>query len=318
MNIDRRHFFKSALSGAALVTGSSLLASCNNQQAQQQVAAPQDNQPKGIAYSSAAALNLSLQEGVAPGESLNEKLDFMEKLGIVGLEPGGGELAKRVDEFKQALNGRNIKISAICAGFKGFILSTQPEVRKQCMDTMKEIIAAAGELGSTGVIIVPAFNGQKPVMPHDQATRDFLCEQFNEMGTFAAQHGTSVIFEPLNRKECFYLRQVADAASLCRDINNPGVRCMGDFWHMTWEETSDMGAFISAGEYLQHVHVASRKRRSMPGEDGEADNYVNGFKGLKAIGYNKYVSFECGCQGPDRAAAVTTAVELLRKQWEEA
>ena len=108
------------------------------------------------------------------------------------------------------------------------------------MDTMKEIIAAAGELGSTGVIIVPAFNGQVPALPHTMETRDFLCEQFNEMGTFAAQHGTSVIFEPLNRKECFYLRQVADAASLCRDINNPGVRCMGDFWHMTWEETSDM------------------------------------------------------------------------------
>ena len=37
-----------------------------------------------------------------------------------------------------------------------------------------------------------------------------------------------------------------------------------------------MGAFISGGEYLQHVHVASRKRRSMPGEDGDADNYING------------------------------------------
>lgn len=77
------------------------------------------------------------------------------------------------------------------------------------------------------------------------------------MGNFAKEHGTTVIFEPLNRKEAFYLRQVADAASICRDINNPGVRCMGDFWHMTWEETSDMGAFLSAGEYLQHVHVAS-------------------------------------------------------------
>ena len=93
---------------------------------------------------------------------------------------------------------------------------------------------------------------------------------------------------------------------------------MGDFWHMTWEETSDMGAFISAGEYLQHVHVTSRKRRSMPGEDGDADNYVNGFKGLKAIGYNKYVSFECGCQSEDRAATVINALNLLRKQWEEA
>ena len=100
-------------------------------------------------------------------------------------------------------------------------------------------------------------------------------------------------------------------------VNNPGVRCMGDFWHMTWEETSDMGAFLSAGEYLQHVHVASRKRRSMPGEDGEADNYVNGFKGLKMLDYDKYVSFECGCQG-DRNVLVPAAVELLRKQWEEA
>ncbi len=58
----------------------------------------------------------------------------------------------------------------------------------------------------------------------------------------------------------------------------------GDFWHMTWEENSDKGAFISAGEHLQHVHVASRKRRSMPGEDGEADNYVDGFNGLRCWG----------------------------------
>ena len=318
MTINRRNFLKATLSGAAMAVGSTAIASCTGKPAETSAEATAQAKASGIEYNSAAQLNLSLQEGVAPGESLNEKLDFMERNGVVGLEPGGGNLAARVDEFKQALNGRNIKISAICAGFKGFILSTDPAIRKQCMDTMKEIIAAAGELGSTGVIIVPAFNNQVPVMPHTMETRDFLCEQFNEMGNFAKEHGTTVIFEPLNRKECFYLRQVADAASICRDINNPGVRCMGDFWHMTWEETSDMGAFISAGEYLQHVHVASRKRRSMPGEDGDADNYVNGFKGLKAIGYNKFVSFECGCQSEDRAAAVVNALNLLRKQWEEA
>lgn len=81
----------------------------------------------------------------------------MEKLGVVGFEPGGRGLKDRVKEIKEALNGRNIKVSAICAGFQGFILSTDPAIRKQCMDTMKEIIAPAGELGSTGVIIVPAF-----------------------------------------------------------------------------------------------------------------------------------------------------------------
>jgi sugar phosphate isomerase/epimerase len=137
------------------------------------------------------------------------------------------------------------------------------------------------------------------------------------MGNYAAQHGTTVIFEPLNRKEAFYMRQVADAASICRDINNPGVRCMGDFWHMTWEETSDMGAFLSAGTYLQHVHIASRKTRNVPGEDNEADNYVDGFKGLKMLGYNNYVSFECGCRG-NRETALPNAIKLLREQWNEA
>lgn len=306
MTFNRRNFLKASLAGSAIAAVSAGVQSA--------YASPA---PVIAETSAKPLLKLSFQEGIAPGKSLNEKFDYMEKLGVVGFEPGGGGLAGRVNEIQQALRGRNIKVSAICAGFKGFILAEKPEVRKQCMDTMKEIIAAAGELGSVGVIIVPAFNGQKPVLPHTMETRNFLCEQFKEMGEYAAQHGTSVIFEPLNRKECFYLRQVADAASLCRNIDCAGVRCMGDFWHMTWEETSDMGAFISGGKYLQHVHVASRKRRSMPGEDGDADIYIDGFKGLKMIGYDKYVSFECGCQG-DRNVAVPAAVKLLKEQWKKA
>lgn len=314
MTLNRRNFIRTTLSGAAVAVGGTAFAAYGAK------AVSDDTCPVAkttCCANSKAELKLSFQEGTAPGANLNEKFDYMEKMGIVGFEPGGRGLKDRVKEMKDALSGRNIKVSAICAGFKGFILSTDPAIRKECMDSMKEIMAAAGELGSTGVIIVPAFNGQVPVMPHNHETRAFLCEQFNEMGNFAKEHGTTVIFEPLNRKECFYMRQVADAASICRDINNPGVRCMGDFWHMTWEEASDMGAFITGGDYLQHVHVASRKRRSMPGEDGEADNYVDGFKGLKMIGYDKYVSFECGCQG-DRNVVLPAAVELLRKQWKEA
>ena len=59
--------------------------------------------------------------------------------------------------------------------------------------------------------------------------------------------GSRVLLEPLNRGEAFFLRQVADAASICRDINSPGVQMMGDFYHMYIEETSDLGAFLSAG-----------------------------------------------------------------------
>lgn len=262
-------------------------------------------------------LKLSFQEGTPPGDSLNEKLDYMERLGIAGYEPGGGGLAGRVTEIRQALQGRSIRVSAVCAGFRGFILSSDKAVRSEFFTSMQEIIAAAGELESVGVVMVPAFSSQTPVLPHTQETRDFLCEQLNALASYAAEHGTTVILEPLNRKEAFYLRMVADAASICRDVNSPGLRCMGDLWHMVWEETSDAGALLSGGEYLQHIHIASRKHRIMPGEDGEADSYVNAFSALKQLRYGGYVSYECGCRG-DRNAVLPESVKLLREQWERA
>jgi len=262
----------------------------------------------------AARLRLSCQEGVAPGKTLAEKLDFLEGLGVEGLEPGGSGLARRVEEFQKTLQGRKIRISAVCAGFKGVIISEKESVRKEALDSMKEILTAAGALGSTGMIMVPAFNDQTKL--GHQESRELLLKLLPGLGDYARQAGTRVLLEPLNRRECYFLRQVADAAAICRDVNNPGIGLMGDFWHMTWEETSDMGAFISGGPYLHHVHMASRKERKMPGED-QGDNYVEGFRGLKAIGYQDYVSFECGCKGDSRKA-LPAAVKLLREQWNQA
>jgi sugar phosphate isomerase/epimerase len=296
--MNRRDFLKSNVLGAA---GVALAAS--------PLAAMTSCSPK----KEDVELKLSFQEKTAPGESLNERFDYMENLGIVGFEPGGRNLAARVNEFQQALRGRNIKVSAICAGFEGFILAEDPAVKAQFDSTMRDIIAAAGELGSTGVIMVPAFNRQTPVKPHTLETREYLCEQMHELGEYALKHNTTVILEPLNRREAHYLRLVSDAAAICRDSKSAGVMCMGDFWHMQ-EENSDYAAFISAGQYLQHVHVASRGNRKMPGEDGELDNYIDGMRALKEMKYDKYISFECGTNG-DRNVTVPAAVELLRAQW---
>ena len=299
--MNRRKFLTSSICGAASVavatSGASLFTSC----AEAKKPAPE--------------LRLSFQEGIAPGSNLNEKLDYMEKMGIVGFEPGGRNLANRVDEIKNALSGRNIKVSAICAGFKGFILAEDPEVKAQFDTTMRDIIAAAGEIGSTGVIMVPAFNWQSPCKPHTLETREYLCEQMHELGEYALKHNTTVILEPLNRREAHYLRLVSDAAAICRDSKSAGVKCLGDFRHMQ-EDTSDYAAFLSAGkEYLQHVHIASRGRRIMPGEDGELDNYVEGLRALKEMDYPYYISFECGTKG-EREQTVKAAVELIRAQWE--
>lgn len=301
MTFNRRSFLGTAATGAAFTLAGGLFVP-NTAEAKSK----KNNSP---------ILKISCQEGVAPGSTLTEKLDFMESLGIVGFEPWGGGLEKRVEEIQKALQNRKIQVSAICAGFEGWLISDDPSIQKKCMDSMKMILEAAGALGSTGLIFVPAFNNQKSLP--DKEARELLVGQMKELSDFALQNKTRILLEPLNRKECYFCRQVADGAAIVRDVNSPGAAVMGDFWHMTWEETNDRAAFLAAGDYLHHVHIASRKRRKMPGEDGDADNYVNGFRGLKEINYQDYVSFECGSVG-DPKVTLPAAVKLIEEQWKMA
>jgi sugar phosphate isomerase/epimerase len=259
-----------------------------------------------------AVLKIASQEGRIPGKDLPEKLAKMEKWDIDGIEFGGGNLQSRVPEIKAALANSKLKIAAICAGFQGALMSDDPAVRQKCADSMKVILTAAGELGSTGLIFVPAFNGQTK-LDHIEG-RKILLDQLPDLAEFASKAGTRLLLEPLNRKETWYVRLVADAASICRDVNHRAACVMGDFYHMYIEETSDMGAFISGGNLLHHVHLASIKR-NLPGQD-ERD-YTNGFKGLKMIGYQDFCSFECGCIG-DAEVEIPKSVQFLRGQWKKA
>lgn len=295
MNMSRRELLMmGAITGAALTAG----------------IAPAGAQKKEKAMP--AEFKVSSQEGIVPGKDLPERLAKMDKWGIDGIEIGGGNLPARVGEIKAALANSSVKVSAICAGFSGVLISDQESEREKAMASMKEILTAAGELGSTGLVFVPAFNGQTK-LGHVEG-RKILIDLLPELGEHAVKHNTRLLMEPLNRNEAWFLRQLADAASICRDVNHPGVRMMGDFYHMYIEETSDMGAFISAGKYMHHVHLASIKR-NLPGQD-ERD-FIDGFKGLKMIGYRDYCSFECGVIG-DRDAEIPKSVKFLREQWKKA
>ena len=90
-----------------------------------------------------------------------------------------------------------------------------------------------------------------------------------------------------------------------------------------------MPLFVRAGSIIPYgpsVEYAMEKSdpielRVYRGDDGvftlyedEGDNYVEGFKGLKLIGYGNFVSFECGCAG-DKLKVIPEAVKLLKGQW---
>ncbi len=268
-----------------------------------------------------ARLCLGSQLGRIPGGSRKEKFAKMKAWGMEAVE-FGGEVAnlEEAARIKQELADAGLIASAICWGsHSGDLMSFDKDRKQPGTDALKKVIEGAGVVGSTGVIYVPAFNGQSPLT--NQEMRKMLLDDFPALADFAAECGTTIIFEPLNRGEAYFLRQVADGASIARDIyerssKKCGMAVMGDFYHMSIEETDMMGAFISGGKLLKHVHLAggvSNPRRSIPGQN--KSRFVEGFRGLKYIGYTGPCSFECGIQG-DSEVEIPKALAFLKKEYE--
>ncbi len=257
-------------------------------------------------------LKLSSQLAVIPGKTLEEKIAKMDKWGFDAVELPGDIVGKE-KTFKDAIKDTKLKFSAVCFGsMNGDLVSEDKAKRGPAAEKLKQVLASAGELETTGVIYVPAFNGQTKLT--NQEIRAILLDTLPAIGEHAVKVGTRLLLEPLNRNEAYFLRQVADGASICRDCKSPGVCMMGDFYHMFIEETSDLGAFLSAGSLLHHVHLASRIR-VLPGQDER--QFVDGFLGLKWIGYQDYCSFECGVKG-DGNVEVPKSMAFLRDQWAKA
>lgn len=281
--------------------------------------------PKLATPEKPAELNLCLQWGAIPGNEMKQKLDFLEANGFSAVEiPSGDWPIKNGEAMIEAMKGRKLFIATAC-GPSDFSYA-EPEKREAEVQKFLPIIEALGKMKSVGLILCPA-RGKVP-MGFKELREDFVTNTGKRLAEHAAKHGTSIVLEPLRRNETPFLRQVADGARMAADIG-PGATVMGDFWHMQLEETSFLGAFMCAGKLLSHVHIAGLKERIIPGVHADADNYVDGFKGLKLIGYRGAVSFEGGWpKNPsdpkkglpqeEKTKLILNMVKMLREQWAQA
>ena len=293
--MDRRTFLKTSLAGVAAATMTKFTVDA--------VAA---DKKKPV------TLNLCSQEGRIPGANLKEKIANLEAWGAAGIE-FGGDAAGRIKEIKDTLKGSKLRMAAICWGAHGGdLVSMDMDKRKKGIQDLKDILAVAGELESTGVIYVPCFNNESKLTKEE--VRKIMIDILPDIGDHAQKCKSRLLIEPLNRGETYVIRTLAEGASICNELKNPGICMMGDFYHMCIEEKSDKDAFVTAGPLLHHVHLASRQR-NLPGQDDRS--FVDGFRGLKQIGYQDFCSLECGCIGKPEEE-IPKAFRFLEKQWAEA
>lgn len=191
----------------------------------------------------------------------------------------------------------------LLASPKGLHLSHPDEsIRNRTANYFKDLIRFCGELGGTKMIIGSPqqrniVEGMSPQQAWD-AAKDF----FGGMLRDAEQHGVDLCIEPLARAATNFINTAAEGLKLCREIGHRRFRL-----HLDMNAMSDEGRPLDdiikqCKGYVGHVH-ANDANLGYPGSGNTDFGAVA--EGLKAIGYDEWVSVEVFDfePGPEKIAA---------------
>ena len=123
----------------------------------------------------------------------------------------------------------------------------------------------------------------------DPAARDTFCKALD----FAcSQTEKTLLLEPLcfAKAPGYFLRHIADAASLITDVGQANLKIMFDCFHIQAETGDVPGSYQTYKDFVGHIQIASFPDRSEPGS-GDLD-YGTLLPGFLKEGYEGYFGCE--------------------------
>jgi len=264
-------------------------------------------------------MKLAVQEGLLPGETFSQKLEYAEKLGFEGVEVRGWGLFERVNEVKEAFTTSKVKASSICAGYSGCLLSQNKDERDRAMRDIEKLLKIASEIGAVGLIVVPIFGPPHlpdltPLFTVRELEEKLLIKLLKILAKTAEDCQAYILLEPLNRYETHFMNRLEQAIKICDEVGSEYVKMMADFFHMNIEEANIAESLKKALPYLRHIHLADSNRYA-PGF-GHTD-FLEPFKVLVKGGYKYYMALECRVPEP-RLENLQKTVSFLKETIAEA
>jgi sugar phosphate isomerase/epimerase len=255
-----------------------------------------------------AHVRLGLQDRFAPGANVRERYDNARRFGFDAIELSVDVAVSAVEAA-----GARIPVSALCGGYRGWLIDPDHERRKQAREDLMTFIDLAGEL-NCGVVVVPIWGrtrnlpdiGTGRTREEDEA---IFIDAMRALASRAERAGARLFIEPLNRYQNDVCQTIAEALRLRERIGSQAVFVMGDVFHMNIEESDMAAALRSAGSWLGHVHLADNHRRE-PGT-GHLD-LGPVFEALASLSYDGFASFELASLSGRPEVVLPRSVQSVR------
>ncbi|NCO34241.1 MAG: hypothetical protein AUJ92_13470 [Armatimonadetes bacterium CG2_30_59_28] len=267
-------------------------------------------------------LRLSCRLEVLPGPTVRDRLWHAVDYGFDAVAAPGRMLDEYHEPLRECRPDSPIPISSLSLGFRGSLLSPDPQVRLDCRDSLLELFDFCAELRIPILNMPPVLIQDNPVrirepldyLSAEDRQDELLIDQLPEIGDAARERGVVLVLEPVNRYESEYMNTVDHAARVCDLVGHPNIGMTFDFYHAQMEELNPAAAIRNAGKWLRLVHVAENTRVE-PGP-GLLD-FRPGFRALRDIGYSGCIEMECRRLSGPAERLLPASVDYLRRCWAE-
>ena len=207
---------------------------------------------------------------------------------------------------KEALQTENMKcLGSTTLDLKTDLTSKDEATRKNGINYLREAAEMFSGFGATLLAgVVYAAWGKITGTGRTEEEWDHSARSLKEACRFIKPFNVMLGLEPVNRFETYFLNTAADATKLAKAVGEPNITVHLDTFHMNIEEKNYYDPIVNTRELLGHMHCCENDR----GIAGTGSvNWIEVFRGLAEIGYDKWITLESFT--PDiKSVAATTAI----------
>ncbi|MBN1315824.1 MAG: sugar phosphate isomerase/epimerase [Anaerolineales bacterium] len=254
---------------------------------------------------------------MAPGKTIREKLDNLERFGFEGVEVrmlSDEATPELVAEYEEALAASSLEVGAVIVpGFSCALKFDSEESFQIKLKEAKKALDIGARFGG-GVFVTPEYSPQPIPLWHpptriDAREREVFYRFMTEIAEYAVRIDGYALLEPINRYETHFYHNIYQVVEVIEAVGSERIRLVIDFFHMNLEEGDIPASIEYAAAYIKHVQLGDNNRQ-LPGYGHT--NFVSGFAALKRIGYDGLMALEC--QIPDDPERELPAcVQYLRR-----
>lgn len=251
--------------------------------------------------------------------TVERKLPFEQRVAMVA--DAGYHAVELVNEYKQwsasdfararqQFHQLGMVVDA-CSGIDASLCD--PAQRELLLTQIRAQLPVLSELECTRLILLTG--NVVPGLSREQLRANCV-ESLKRANDICAPKNVEILLENIDPEENpkYFLTSVAEGFGVIRDVNQPGVRFLYDFFHEQIAEGNLIAKLEKNLDLVGLVHIADVPGRHAPGT-GEI-NYANIFRKLGQLGYSHYIGMEFIPIG-DTVAELRTAREFAQKYFTE-